>query len=151
MNNATPITLRPLAPGDLDQIEALWVAGWQATMPDIDFTQRLPWFREHMASLMRDDYAVTCAVDAEDRVVGFTAVSESQGHLAQIAVHPDQWGSDAADLLIVAAQRCAGQLTLDVNQENPRAVRFYEKHGFRQLRADVNSASGRPTWWYGWP
>lgn len=151
MSETASVALRPFEAGDLEQIAALWVAGWQATMPDIDFAARLPWFCEHMASLMRDGYALTCAVDGSGQVVGFTAVSEQEGHLAQIAVHPDWWGSDVADRLIVAAKQRAGRLTLDVNQENPRAVRFYEKHGFRRLRADVNSASGRPTWWYGWP
>lgn len=144
------VTLRPFAAGDLDDIAALWLASWQRTLPEIDFAARLPWFRQHLAALMDQGYRVTCAVKAL-RVVGFTAVLESEGHLDQIAVHPDCWGGDVADRLIASAKARAGRVLLDVNQENPRAVRFYEKHGFRRLRADVNPASGRATWWYVWP
>jgi putative acetyltransferase len=149
---ARPMTviLRPLAPGDLDDIAALWLASWQLTMPEIDFAARLPWFRNHLAELMAKGYRVTCAVRG-DRVVGFTAVEESEGHLDQIAVHPDSWGGDVADRLIASAKARAGRIILDVNQENPRAIRFYEKHGFRRLKAGANPASGRLTWWYEWP
>jgi putative acetyltransferase len=144
------VTLRPFAPGDLDDIAALWLASWQITLPEIDFAARLPWFRRHLGELMDKGYAVTCAVKA-GRVVGFTAVKEGEGHLDQIAVHPDVWGGDVADRLITAAKQRAGTLILDVNQENPRAVRFYEKHGFRRLKAGANPASGRLTWCYAWP
>jgi putative acetyltransferase len=104
-----------------------------------------------LAELQTKGYAITCAVEPGGRVVGFTAVQETEGHLDQIAVHPAHWGGDVADRLISSAKARAGRILLDVNQENPRAVRFYEKHGFRRLRADVNPASGRPTWWYVWP
>jgi putative acetyltransferase len=151
MSRSDPVCLRPFAPGDLDDIAALWLASWQLTLPEIDFAARLPWFRKHLVELMDKGYAVTSAVEAGGRVVGFTAVEDSEGHLDQIAVHPDRWGGDVADRLISAAKQRIGRVILDVNQDNPRAVRFYEKHGFRRLRPGANPASGRPTWWYVWP
>jgi putative acetyltransferase len=42
------------------------------------------------------------------------------------------------------------RLKLDVNQDNPRAVRFYEKHGFHRRAAGTNPTSGLKTWHYEW-
>jgi putative acetyltransferase len=39
---------------------------------------------------------------------------------------------------------------VDVNQDNPRAVRFYEREGFRRLHEGVNPNSGLRTWRLEW-
>ena len=48
-----------------------------------------------------------------------------------------------AELYAVIGQAPRG-LDLMVNQDNTRAIRFYEKHGFAVTGADVNSHSGAP-------
>jgi putative acetyltransferase len=41
-------------------------------------------------------------------------------------------------------------LDLLVNKDNSRAIRFYEKHGFRLTGDDVNPTSGRPVYRMQW-
>jgi ribosomal protein S18 acetylase RimI-like enzyme len=45
-------------------------------------------------------------------------------------------GKGVADALLEAvldlAETCVEQVSLTVNAENPRAIRFYERHGFRR-------------------
>jgi putative acetyltransferase len=41
-------------------------------------------------------------------------------------------------------------LELHVNQDNGRAIRFYEKHGFRKAGEDVNPRSGAPIYRMCW-
>jgi len=60
-------------------------------------------------------------------------------------VAPEHWGSDAAKLLVDEAKRCSPErVTLLVNKDNARAIRFYERNGFVHAGDDVNPTSGRP-------
>jgi len=60
-------------------------------------------------------------------------------------VAPEAWGSEVAAALIAEAKRCAPTgLDLKVNQDNARAIRFYEKQGFAITGADTNERSGAP-------
>ena len=84
-------------------------------------------------------------------MAGFITLDPKSGHIDQIAVAPGHWGRGAAATLIADAKsRAPGCLRLEVNQDNPRAVRFYEKQGFRRRAAGVNPNSGLKTWRYEW-
>jgi len=55
------------------------------------------------------------------------------------------WGSPLAPLLVDAAkQRAPSGITLLVNTDNARAIRFYRRNGFVEAGKDVNPTSGRP-------
>ena len=58
---------------------------------------------------------------------------------------------DAAVALIDAAKRISPtRLDLLVNQDNARAIRFYEKHGFAVAGIDSNPRSGAPLYRMSW-
>jgi putative acetyltransferase len=83
-------------------------------------------------------------------MVGFVT-HEKPGHIDQLCVAADAWGSGAAGVLLNAVKRLSGgSLTLEVNQDNPRAVRFYEREGFRRAGEGRNASSGLSTWRYEW-
>ena len=85
------------------------------------------------------------------RMVGFVTVDPRTGYLDQIVVAPEAWGSPAAPALLAAAKRIApAGLDLDVNQDNARAIRFYEKHGFAVGGSGVNPRSGAPIYRMSW-
>jgi putative acetyltransferase len=70
---------------------------------------------------------------------------DGQGYLDQLVVAPEQWGSKLADALVDEAKRLSPDgVTLLVNDDNIRAIRFYERNGFVSAGKDVNPASGRP-------
>jgi putative acetyltransferase len=47
--------------------------------------------------------------------------------------------------LVDEAKRLSpGGVTLKVNKDNARAIRFYERNGFGHAGVDVNPTSGRP-------
>jgi putative intracellular protease/amidase/GNAT superfamily N-acetyltransferase len=83
--------------------------------------------------------AMTCfvACDVQGKIVGTIGVKVigSEGHLRGMAVRPDWQGSEAAALLLAAAERTlldAGcdAISLDTTKPLARAIRFYERHGF---------------------
>lgn len=121
-------------------------------MPAIDFEARRAWFVDRIVELRDSGATIVCAFDALDgRMAGFITL-ENGGHIDQLAVAVHAWGAGAAVALLNEIKRMSagGALTLDVNQDNMRAVRFYEREGFRRTGEGRNTASGLATWRYQW-
>jgi putative acetyltransferase len=82
-----------------------------------------------------------------DQLLGFVTFDPATAYLDQLAVAPEAKGSGAASLLLNEARRLSPDgLTLDVNQDNPRALRFYEREGFEKIGEGTNPRSGLKTW-----
>lgn len=144
--------LAPRGAADLPQLVDLWVASWRMILPCIDFDARREWFRSHVLTMEAEGAVTICAFDAAGRLAGFVLLVTLQGYLEQIAVHPRHFGGGLATrLLNEAKSRCPDELTLDVNTENPRALRFYEREGFSRIAQGRNVHSGLATWRLRWP
>ena len=118
-------------------------------MPEIDFSARKDWWlRRWRDELVPKNSVVVAETDGE--IVGFIVINPSSGYLDQIAVRPESWGSNVAKTLMSEAKRLARSVTLDVNQANARAIRFYEREGFVRTGEGVNPLSGKPTFRYAW-
>jgi putative acetyltransferase len=138
-------------PAHLPELVDLWVEAWSRAMPTIDFEARRVWFVEHLVAMAARGVEIVCAFDsANGRMAGFITRDKS-GHIDQLVAGVHAWGTGAAAALLDEAKRAStGVLYLDVNQDNPRAVRFYEREGFFRAGAGVNPASGLATWRYAW-
>jgi putative acetyltransferase len=149
MSNAS-FTLRPYHPADEAAAIELWRRTWQEAYPAIDFDARLDWWRERWRTELVPANTIVVAESA-GTVLGFVTVSPNTGYLDQIVVAPETWSSGMALALLDEAKRLSpAGLTLHVNKDNSRAVRFYEKHGFVIQGADVNPNSGRPVYKMSW-
>ena len=135
--------LRPYRAEDEDALIALWQRTWQQAYPSIDFAARVPWWRERWRSELVPKAAIIVA-EQDGAPVGFVTIDAS-GYLDQLVVAPDHWGSELATALVdEAKRRSPDRITLLVNQDNARAIRFYERNGFVHAGEDVNPTSGRP-------
>jgi putative acetyltransferase len=135
--------LRPYQPSDEDAAIALWQRTWQLAYPAIDFAQRVDWWRERWRNELVPKAEIIVAEQAGE-IAGFVTIDAS-GYLDQLVVAPDQWGSSLADTLVdEAKRRSPDHVTLKVNADNARAIRFYERNGFMHAGEDVNPSSGRP-------
>lgn len=143
-------TLRPYTPADEDAAVELWRRTWQQHYPQIDFSQRVDWWRNRW----RNDIAVAATImiaEAGGTVIGFVTVDPRTLDLDQIVVAPEAWGMGVATALIDEAKRISPQgLDLHVNTDNTRAIRFYEKHGFAISGAALNWRSGAPVHKMSW-
>jgi putative acetyltransferase len=141
------ITFRARADDEMSPLADLWVASWSETMPEIDFFGRRAWFCNHLRTLEAAGAATICGFDEEGRLVGFATIDPGRGYLDQLAVAPQAKGAGAAAILLNEALRLSPDgLVLDVNQDNLRAVRFYEREGFEKVEAGINPQSGLATW-----
>lgn len=143
-NQATEaFELRPYAPADEDAAIALWQATWQRAYPAIDFAARVPWWRERWRNELTRNAAIVVA-EQSGELVGFVTI-DTGGYLDQLVVGPAHWGGDIANALMNEAKRLSpGGITLLVNTDNARAIRFYARNGFAHAGDDVNPTSGRP-------
>jgi putative acetyltransferase len=142
--NEPRVTLRPYSEADEDAAIELWRHTWQQHYPHIDFAKRVDWWRARWRNEIVPAATISVA-EADGRMVGFVTVDRKTGYLDQIVVAPEAWGSDAATMLMDEARRISpGGLDLKVNADNARAIRFYEKQGFRDAGETVNESSGAP-------
>jgi putative acetyltransferase len=136
-------TMRGYTVGDEDAAVALWLRTWQAAYPAIDFAARLGWWRERWRKELVPNAAIMVAEET-GALVGFVTI-DANAYLDQLVVSPDRWGSRLADALVDEAKRLSpDSITLLVNEDNARAIRFYERNGFVHAGQDVNPTSGRP-------
>ena len=140
---AAAFQLRPYRADDEDAAIALWLETWQKAYPEIDFSARVTWWRERWRGELVPNAAIVVAEQA-NTLAGFVTIDAS-GYLDQLVVAPDRWGSELADALVdEAKRRSPKRVTLLVNKDNTRAIRFYQRNGFVHAGDDVNPTSGRP-------
>jgi putative acetyltransferase len=139
----TAFTLRPYRDSDEDAAITLWRETWQQAYPNIDFAARVPWWRERWRGELVPNAAIIIA-EQTGLLVGFVTI-DTRAHLDQLVVAPGLWGSKLADALVDEAKRLSpDSITLLVNEDNARAIRFYQRNGFVDAGKDVNPTSGRP-------
>ncbi len=137
------LQLRAYQPADEDAAIALWQRTWQHAYPQVDFAARVAWWRERWRKELVPK-AEIIVVEKDLELIGFVTI-DLEGYLDQLVVAPEHWGSDAAHLLLDEAKRVSPKgVTLLVNKDNARAIRFYERNGFKHVGDDVNPTSGRP-------
>jgi len=138
------IKLRPYTDADEETAIELWRRTWQVTYPELDFEARLPWWRERWRNTLVPNNTVTVAEESST-LLGLVIVDPRNRYLDQVVVAPEAWGSGVAQALMAEAKRISPSgLDIFVNQDNSRAIRFYEKQGFAFAEEDVNPISGRP-------
>jgi putative acetyltransferase len=139
--------LRERVDADWPALLDLWVASWRATYPEIDFDARRDWLVRQITTLETKGATTLCLFTGEaGGLAGFVIIDPATGWLDQICVGPDHIGSGYGEALMRAARaRAPGVIRLDVNADNDRAVRFYERGGFRQIGRGANTLSGRAT------
>lgn len=145
----TAFHLRPYRDTDEDAVIELWFRTWQQAYPSIDFSARLDSWRIRW----RDELVPTASIvvaEQETKIIGFVTIDQT-GYLDQLVVDPNSWGSDLGNALMTEAKVMSPNgITLLVNTDNTRAIRFYTRNGFHHTHDDVNPVSGRPVYGMAW-
>ncbi len=149
--------IRPCRAADRDALADLWVEAWNATLPQIDFAARRPWIvgllgqPALVAAVAAVPVAAVAGPTGGERPVGFITLERQGSHIEQLAVLPACHGRGVAGGLCAWAMALSpGFLTLAVNQDNPRAVRFYQRLGFRIEAEGVNPGGRLKIWTMRW-
>jgi len=136
------MTIRPRVATDDPMLGALWERSVRAThdfLPEDDIQRLLP--------LVRDTYLPMPALDVwvyEDQngIAGFIGTG---GHnVEMLFIEPDRRGQGIGRQLLDHARARHDALTVDVNEQNPQAVKFYLHYGFIQVARSPLDGEGKP-------
>lgn len=150
------LTVRLARVDDADQIARVHVTAWRVAyselipeeyLASLDVGERSEVWRSALAGEQRVaglPDAANLVAELGGLVVGFATVGrfrddphdEALGELWAMYVDPDSWGAGVGDALMAAtfeelARLGAASSYLWVLEGNDRAIRFYERHGWR--------------------
>jgi ribosomal-protein-alanine N-acetyltransferase len=96
-----------------------------------------PWSESAFLNEISKSYALNRVAVRENRVIGYVCVNYilDEGHILNLAVHPDFRRQGAATILMSGAihelrQKGCEYLYLEVRASNSAAKKFYERFGF---------------------
>jgi putative acetyltransferase len=135
------MNIRESCPADRDALLDIWLRSVRAThhfLSEDDIQSLLPLVRD--VALAELEVWVLCS-DAGD-AVGFLGLSGAKVEAMFLA--PEFLRRGGGRMLLRHARQLKGALTVDVNEQNPDAVRFYEACGFAVVGRSEVDGSGRP-------
>lgn len=126
---------------DYEALTAVWYASVRAThdfLTEVDmeyYRRRIP--RDYMPHV--ELYAIR---DERGRWASFIGISSDM--IEMLFVHPDEMGRGHGSRLLQFAVEEKGLCKVDVNEQNKRALEFYQKHGFSVVGRDATDGAGKP-------
>jgi putative acetyltransferase len=134
------IHFRPSTEDDLPRIMDIWRRAVDATH---DFLA--PDDRDAIEAELVTFFpqiSLLLAVDDNDTPLGFMFLHD--GHMEALFIDPDQHGKGIGKALIQRAVAEHPALTTDVNEQNHKALGFYEHQGFERTGRSTHDGQGRP-------
>jgi putative acetyltransferase len=132
-----PVNIRPAISGDHDALIDIWLSAVRAThhfLSESDIQSLLTLVRQ--GALNGLEIWVLCAEGPQP--IGFMGLADSRVEALFLA--PEYHGCGGGRRLLQHARQLKGLLTVDVNEQNPAAVRFYEACGFVvEARSELDS------------
>ena len=128
---------------DLDGLVALWERSVRAThrfLSEADIVQLRPHVRHALGDIELELWVLA---DADDTPMGFLGLSGND--ISALFLDPAGRNRGAGRRLVAHAQSLReGELTVDVNEQNPAAVGSYEALGFVGVGRSPLDDEGRP-------
>lgn len=126
-------------PKDYPKIMKIWESAVKAThdfLTEEDFNH----FKEVIPRDYLPNFEVYLITENED-AKGFASVAE--GNLEMLFIHDEARGKGLGKTLFQFMKDKTGLTKVDVNEQNPQAIGFYEKMGFKQVGRSEKDGSGK--------
>ncbi|NNE65566.1 MAG: GNAT family N-acetyltransferase [Pyrinomonadaceae bacterium] len=130
-----------VSPEDYPELIEVWEASVRATHDflseeDINFLKPL------ILDEYFDSVELRCVSDEDGEILGFVGVADD--NIEMLFVSPDSHGNGIGKFLTDFAVQDLGATKVDVNEQNPKAVWFYEHFGFEVVSRSELDGQGRP-------
>jgi putative acetyltransferase len=135
------MSIRPAQPADQGPILDLWLRSVRAThafLTEADIQELHPLVRDHALPALE----LWVLEDGTGLLQGWMGLAGSS--LEALFLDPDHFGQGGGRRLVAHARALKGPLTVDVNEQNPGALRFYEACDFHVVGRSELDGQGRP-------
>lgn len=135
-------TIREARPDDASALVEVWLRSVRAThtfLTEEDVQFFLPLVREALTSEQLELWVLSSDANS---VIGFIGLAGNG--LEAMFLDPSYLRSGHGRRLVSHARGLKGPLTVDVNEQNPAALRFYEACGFVVVGRSELDSTGRP-------
>jgi putative acetyltransferase len=136
----SPFTIRAAQPADRDALLGVWLRSVRAShtfLTENDVQELLPVVRD-LALVGLEVWVL----ERDGAVVGFAGLDGAK--MEALFLDPAHLRCGGGGLLVEHARRLKGPLSVDVNEQNPAAVCFYQALGFRVVGRSPVDGQGRP-------
>lgn len=128
-------------PSEYQKLTELWEASVRATHhflkeEDILFFKPLI-LNEYLAAV-----ELSCIRDNSGKILGFAGISADK--LEMLFIHPDARGMGIGKAILKHAIEALNVRKVDVNEDNPQAVGFYEHLHFQTISRSEMDGMGKP-------
>lgn len=124
---------------DYPRIMKIWESAVRATH---DFLSEED--LQHFKEIIPEEYLPNLEVyliSENNEAQGFASVAE--GNLEMLFIHDEARGKGFGKKLYQFMKDKTGLTKVDVNEQNPQAIGFYEKMGFKQIGRSEKDGSGK--------
>jgi putative acetyltransferase len=131
----------PVHAEDCSRIIDVWEASVRAThhfLTEADIQFFKPLVRDGLPQMA----ALACVRDSEGQVIGFVGVAGDKAEM--LFIHPAWRGQGIGYRLLMHAVTMLGATSVDVNEQNEQAVRFYRRMGFEVVGRSALDGTGKP-------
>lgn len=135
------ITIRTRMAADNEQLAAIWLRSVRAThhfLKEEDIARLYP--------QVLNDYLpavnVWVAEDPTGELCGFIGLDGNK--VEMLFIDADRRGEGIGKALLAKAEAMHGELLLDVNEQNPQALAFYQHYGFMVTGRSELDGQGMP-------
>jgi ribosomal-protein-alanine N-acetyltransferase len=128
------ITIENMTIDHLDQIEEVELLSFA-----------IPWPRQSFYNELNNHLATYIVAEYDNKVIGYAGMWRiiDEGHITNIAVHPEYRGAGLGNLIIEvlvsdAKDEGVSAMTLEVRVNNLPALNLYKKYGFIEVAVRKN-------------
>lgn len=131
----------PLGKTDYQEIIEVWEASVRATHHFLKEGD-IQYFKSLILAYYLDTVALFGVRSESKKLLGFLGVHEDK--IEMLFLHPDSFGKGIGKQLTLFAIHDLGATKVDVNEDNPQAVGFYEHVGFKTVSRSELDPLGKP-------
>ncbi|MFF0338452.1 GNAT family N-acetyltransferase [Kribbella sp. NPDC004875] len=128
-------------PAEYDRAAELWEASVRATH-DFVTEADLDVFRPLVRASFGEIAQLAGLRTDDGLLIGFVGVEDE--NVEMLFLDPVHRGRGGGTLLLEHAFTQYAATSVDVNEQNPQAIGFYEHHGFRTVSRTAHDSTGKP-------
>ncbi|WP_392560565.1 GNAT family N-acetyltransferase [Orbus mooreae] len=139
-SNSKSILIRPVVKSEHPILLELWSGSVSATHRFLTQNDIALLYQQLQAQWL--DLVEIWVLEVSTEIVGFIGFDENR--VEMLFIEPNHFRKGYGQQLINFAKQRSREIFLDVNEQNPQALAFYQKQGFQSIGRSETDSQGNP-------